>query len=104
MPWACKINDKSIRLEDLDYGVVRDFAKAHNVEWVSVVFTPLQDLDTAKELIELCATELKVKPPKQWPLKTLIDAFELVDDDLPEALDEEGLPTKAEEGDPATAG
>lgn len=98
MPWACKFpakngeGDKLIRLDDLDIGVLEDFAAEHGTEWVSVVFTPLANLRTSKALVELCAKQLKVEPPKKFTARSIMDCFEDVPDDIPDNIGSDGLP------------
>lgn len=105
MPWAVKFpgnngdGDKSVRLDDLDIGVLEDFAAEHGTEWVSVVFTPLVNLRTSKALIELCAKQAKVKIPAstKWTSRFIMDHFEDVADDLPETIGSDGLPPQEQD-------
>jgi hypothetical protein len=92
---------KIIRLmSDLPYGKVIDIASANDVSWAVVVGDPLFSgsgqiaLDVYKAALEVAGEPV----PEFLSPKLVFDAFDTVDDDLPDVF-EDGTPTG---GAPAT--
>jgi hypothetical protein len=106
MNWACTIQGKSLRLEDIDIGTLGEIARQFEMDWVRLIYFPFTDDRAAKALVIKCAEILGVDPPAPvdgpWPAKVVIDAFETVPEDLPDNFDEDGLPIQVVVGDQAT--
>ncbi len=96
MPWACKIGEKSIRLEDIEIGILGDIARQFEIDWITLINVPALDDRAARALITKCAELLGEPPPEKFTARTLLDAFETADEDLPETVDEGGLPLEEE--------
>lgn len=93
MPWACKVGGKSIRLDDIEIGVIGEIARTVEMDWITLVNVPCLDERAGRALVVKCAELLEVSPPEKFTARTLLDSFETVEDDLPE-LFEDGVPTE----------
>lgn len=95
MPYACKIGERELRLEDLEVEVLDDIAKQFGIEWIYLVYAPAANAAAGIALARKCAELMGVDPPEKFTARVLLDLYVTVDDDLPETVDGDGLPTPA---------
>lgn len=102
MPWACKIGDRSLRLEDIEISVLDDIAKQFSIDWIQLVYVPAGNAAAGPALVRKCAEIMGVDAPEKFTPRVLLDSFVEVDDDsLPETFTD-GVPTPGAEAENQT--
>ncbi len=96
MPWACVVNGKKLRLDDIEIGILGDIARTCEMDWITLVNVPCLDERAGRSLVIKCAELLGEPPPERFTARVLLDSFETVEDDVPESFSD-GVPTVAEE-------
>ena len=101
--WSVTVpGGKAVRCDDLPLDVWIAIAKDTGKHWHEILRGPLLDEAVALALYRACCTHAGVTDPPALSLREMIDAYDLVGDDLP-TMFEDGIPSpKADE--PATIG
>lgn len=107
MAWKVTIDDKSILLDDLSeddfVAATKDF---EDINWLKLYISPGVHPGAFYELLKQCAFKLEVPAPsKPKNIKesiALLKHVEQVDDDLPTAFSEGGLPLGDSVDEPVT--
>lgn len=104
MAWKINFDDKSVLLDDLTEDVFVEATKQFDdTTWLRLYMSPCSHPGAYYELLKLCARRLEVdEPPRPKNIKesiALMVHVEAVDDDLPAAFDEAGLPLGTGEAD-----
>jgi hypothetical protein len=83
---------KVVRLYDLPIEDVQDIASKAGLEsWYDMLQGPARFGHASTALYRYCCKQVDVEPVEPVTVQTIIDAFELVPDDLPEQF-EDGIP------------
>lgn len=108
MAWKLTVADKSFLLDDLTEDDLYKIASAHEgTDWLRLYLNPAAHPGAFYDLLALVALKLEVAPPPRpnniRETVALLEAVSQVDDDLPKAFGDGGLPLVNTEDDPATS-
>lgn len=98
MPFAVKVGDVLVRLDDVPGRMLDDIGARHEVKWFDILNAPASTVALGLDIIRM-GYELAGKPVPDdlgdWSSRRLIDALEVVKDDLPASF-EDGLPKEVD--------
>jgi hypothetical protein len=107
MSWKITVGDESMLLDDLSENEFVAIANAYpDCTWLRLYVSPGAHPGALYDLIAACALKMGVAPPaRPTSIKEsvqLLNHLEQVDDDLPKAFSEGGIPLPDSEDDPET--
>ncbi len=101
MPLVVHTPAGDVRIADLPVGVLGDAARLGDKQWYEVLDAPIADDRVGVALLRAACESNGSTPPAVVTAQQLLDAFDLVDDDLPTAM-ADGTPKEvAEETTPS---
>ncbi len=101
MPWVVHTPAGDVRLADLPVGVLGDAARTGELQWYQALDAPISDDRVGVALYRAACETNGSEVPIPMSAQQLLDAFDVVDDDLPTSL-MDGTPKEgAEETTPS---
>jgi hypothetical protein len=91
--WACNTPGGQVRLADLTLEALAELEKKCGTEWHRIVARPRASASNAIHIYAACCASAGCEPA-EVTARTLIDVFELVDEDMPEMF-QAGIPKAA---------
>lgn len=108
--WACNTPEGQVRLADLTLEALADLEKKCGAEWWRIVARPRHSAQHAVHIYAACC-ELAKCEPGVVTARSLLDVFELVDEDMPDMYEgergaripkaEDAAPTSGSSGAPS---
>lgn len=98
MPFAVKVGDVLVRLDDVPGHHLDEIGARHDVKWFDILNAPASTVALGLDVIRLGYTIAGKPVPEtiaDWTPKQILGAIEIVKDDLPASF-EDGLPKEAD--------
>lgn len=99
--WACNTPGGQVRLADLTLATLAELEQQCGMEWHRIVVRPRSSATNAIHIYAACCAAVGCEPA-EVTARSLLDVFELVDEDLPEMF-QAGVPKAEGEASTSTS-